>query len=318
MALPTRRGFDLCVKRMNNTTLQDAETFLKVIDVGGFAAAARELGVAQSTVSRRVSELEQRLGRQLLERTTRRLLLTEAGERYGEAVRTLLSGLADAEAALNDDGSPATGPLRITVSSGYGRARVLPALATFAERFPGVRFDIDLSDRYVDLLSEGYDFAVRFTEPSTSGLQAKAVGRVHRVLCVSPAFLAANAIRTPGDLVPERCLVQRTYAPRTVWPVRYRDSIHQVHIRPRMTLNNIEAIRDMAVAGMGVAALPDFLVEDDIRQGRLHSLAPAMRLHSARVYLVWPRHKSGIGRIQALRDHLEAGLFAQAPPGPPN
>jgi DNA-binding transcriptional LysR family regulator len=306
---------------MNNTTLQDAETFLKVIDVGGFAAAARELGVAQSTVSRRVSELEQRLGRRLLERTTRRLLLTEAGERYGEAVRTLLGGLADAEAALNDDGSSATGPLRITVSSGYGRARVLPALAIFAERYPGILFDVDLSDRYVDLLSEAYDFAVRFTEPSTSGLQTKAVGRVHRMLCASPAFLAANAIRAPADLVSERCLVQRTYAPRTVWSVRYRDSMHQVHIRPRMTLNNIEAIRDMTLAGMGVGALPDFLIEEDLRRGRLQTLAPAMSLGSARVYLVWPRHKGGIRRIQALRDHLEAGLFAQTAPqtqhGPP-
>jgi len=294
---------------MNNTTLQDAETFLKVLDVGGFAAAARELGIAQSTVSRRVSELEQRLGQRLLVRTTRRLLLTDAGERYGGAVRTLLNGLADAEAALNDGNAAAQGPLRITVSSGYGRARVLPALVTFAERHPGVRFDIDLSDRYVDILSEGYDFAVRFAEPSTSGLQAAAIGRVHRMLCASPNFLSAHQVRSPADLIPERCLVQRTYAPRTVWPVRYRDAVHQVQLRPLMTLNNIEALHDMALAGMGIAALPDFLVENDLAPGRLRSLAPAMSLASARVFLVWPRHKGGIRRIHALRSHLEGALF---------
>lgn len=296
---------------MNNTKLQDAATFLKVIDVGGFAAAARELGVAQSTVSRRVSELEQRLGRRLLERTTRRLLLTEAGERYGEAVRTLLGGLAEAESTLGDDEDAAVqGPLRISVSSGYGRTRVLPALAAFAERRPGVRFDIDLSDRYVDLLSEGYDFAVRFAEPSASGLQAKAIGRVHLRLCAAPDYLARNPIRTPADLIPERGLVQRTYAPRTVWSVRYRDAVHQVQLRPRMTLNNIEALRDMALAGMGVAALPDFLVDDDLVQGRLQPVSPDMTLSSTRVYLVWPRHKGALARIRALREHLEATLFA--------
>ena len=301
---------------MNNTKLQDAEAFLKVVDVGGFAAAARELGVAQSTVSRRVSDLEQRLGIRLLERTTRRLLLTEAGERYGEALRGLLSGLADAEATLNDAASPAQGPLRITVPSGYGRTQVLPALSAFAEKYPGVRFDIDLSDRYVDLLSEGYDFAVRFSEPSTSGLQAKAVGRIGLTLCAAPRFLELNPVRGPNDLVHEKCLVQRTYAPRTLWPVRFRDAVHQLQIRPRMTLNDIEAIRDMAIAGMGIAALPDFLIEDDLRQGRLCAMSPQMALPSPRVYFVWPRHKGNLARVRELRDHLECALFGLRPAQP--
>ncbi|WP_439816676.1 LysR family transcriptional regulator [Zavarzinia sp. CC-PAN008] len=293
---------------MNTPNLQDAATFLKVIEVGGFAAAARELGVTQSTVSRRVSELERRLGRRLIERTTRRLILTEAGERYGDAVRDLLAGLADAEAGLDDDVAGAHGPLRITIPSSYGRHCVLPVLAGFAARYPRVRLDIDLSDRYADLLSEGYDFAVRLTEPRASGLQAQLVRRMRAHVCATPGFLDAHPVRGADDLVDERCLVQRTYAPRTVWPLRVRDVLKEVHIRPRMLLNDVEAVRAMALAGMGIATLPGFLVDGDLAQGRLRLAHPDLTLGAVRIYLVWPRHKAGLPRIRALRDHLEAHL----------
>ncbi|GGC49149.1 LysR family transcriptional regulator [Chelatococcus reniformis] len=297
---------------MNGSNLQNVAAFLKVIEAGGFTAAARELGITQSTVSRRVAELERRLGRRLLERTTRRLMLTEAGERYAETVRALVAGLAAAEADLNDDDDAAQGPLRITLPSSFGRLVVLPAIAAFCARHPLVRFDIDLSDRYADLLSEGYDLAVRLAEPHESGLEATLVGRMRVAICATPAYLAQNPVHGPDDLVAERCIVQRTYAPRTIWPVRFGGVTRRLQIRPRMILSEVEAVRAMALAGLGVAGLPDYLIDDDLRAERLRPVAHDITLPRARIYLVWPRHKAAVPRVRALRDHLTAALASGA------
>lgn len=293
---------------MNSPNLHNAATFLKVLESGGFAAAARELGVTQSTVSRRVAELERILGRRLLERSTRRMILTEAGARYADAVRVLLAGLFEAEADLNDDGALAHGPLRLTMPSGFGRLRVLPVLAQFAARNPLVRLEVDLSDRYIDLLGEGYDFAVRMAEPQTSGLEARLLCRVLVHVCASPDYLRENPVTSYAELTQHRCLVQKTYAPRNVWRLIVHGVMRQITILPSMTLSDTEAVRAMALAGLGVAVLPDYLVDADLRHGRLQAVDPAICAPEACVYLVWPRHKGALGRVRALRAHLETAL----------
>lgn len=288
---------------MNGPNLQNVATFIKVVEVGGFAAAARELGVTQSTVSRRVAELERHLNRKLLERTTRRLLLTEAGATYCESVRTFISGLAEADANLSDSGSDAQGWLRITMPLGLGRAVVVPGLVRFAERHPRLRLDLDLSDRYVDILQEGYDFAVRFAEPHASGLEAKSVRSVERIICATPVFLRAYPIERAADLENDRCLVQRTYAPLLSWSVLERGSAITLKVKPRMVLSEIYSVWDMTRAGMGAAILPDFLVEDDLKSGRLVRLQN-VTLTPRRIFLVWPAHKAQLRRVVAIREFL--------------
>ena len=289
---------------MNSPNLQNVATFIKVVEVGGFAAAARELGVTQSTVSRRVAELERHLNRKLLERTTRRLLLTEAGATYRETVKALISRLAEADANLSDQDSDAQGLLRITTPLGLGRALVLPGLARFAELHPRVRLDVDLSDRYVDILQEGYDFAVRFAEPQTSGLDAKLVRSVERIICATPAFLRANPIERAADLETDRCLVQRTYAPSLTWSVMEDGTARTLQIKPRMVLSEIYSVYEMTLAGMGAAILPDFLVENDLKSGRLVRLQD-VTLTPRPIVLVWPTHKANLRRIVVLREFLE-------------
>ncbi|WP_342723530.1 LysR family transcriptional regulator [Bradyrhizobium sp. B097] len=293
---------------MNGPNLQNVATFLKVADLGGFASAGRELGVTQSTVSRRVADLENHLGTKLLERTTRRLILTEAGARYCEAVRALVAGLAEADADLNDDRGHAQGALRITAPLGYGRTRVLPALARFAESYPQVHLQVDFFDRYADLLADGYDFAVRLAEPQVSGLDAKPVGWITPFLCATPKFLKSNSIRQPEDLQLELCLVQRTYTPRTVWSITHDGRLKHLQIKPRMILSNIYAIYDMALAGIGAAILPDFLVMDDLRSGRLTLVSSEVALAPVPIFLVWPSYKSHLPRIKALREFLFQAL----------
>lgn len=293
---------------MNGPNLQNVATFLRVIETGGFVTAARELGVTQSTVSRRVAELERKLGRQLLERTTRRMLLTEAGARYADAVRMLVAGLAEAEADFNDDGATLDGPIRLTIPSGFGRLRVLPALATFAARNPLVRLDVDLSDRYVDLLSEGYDLAVRMSAPETSGLEARLLKKIAVHICAAPDYLLAHPVSSYLDLQNDRCIVQKTYAPRNDWRMEAGGVMRQITIRPLMTLSDTEAVRAMALAGLGVARLPDYQVDEDLRLGRLQPVAADIVSPDAAVWLVWPRHKGALPRVRALRDHLAAEL----------
>ncbi|QQN66389.1 LysR family transcriptional regulator [Bradyrhizobium diazoefficiens] len=289
---------------MNGPNLQNVATFLKVVEVGGFASAARELGVTQSTVSRRVAELERHLRRKLLERTTRRLLLTEAGARYCETVKALISGLAEADENLGDGGTEAEGLLRITMPLGLGRAVVLPGLARFAKLHPHIRLDVDLSDRYVDILQEGYDFAVRFAEPQTSGLDAKSVRSVERIICATPQFFHANPVERAKDLEIDRCLVQRTYAPILTWSVVESGAVRTLQIAPRMVLSEIYSVYEMTLAGMGAAILPDFLIENDLMSGRLVRLQN-ITLSARPIVLVWPSHKTNLRRIVALRGFLE-------------
>jgi DNA-binding transcriptional LysR family regulator len=140
---------------MNKASFSEAEAYLAVVDRGGFGAAARELGVTQSTISRRIAALEQRIGKRLVERTTRRVTLTEAGLAFANDLRDVLARLADAEGRVQSEGSEAEGLLRVTMPTAYGRTSVLPRLAGLAKRHPRLRFELDLSDRYVDILEEG-------------------------------------------------------------------------------------------------------------------------------------------------------------------
>ena len=142
---------------MNKANFSEAEAFLAVVDRGGFGAAARELGITQSTVSRRIAALETRIGKRLVERTTRRVALTEAGLAFANDLRDVLARLADAEGRVQSEGSEPEGLLRVTMPTAYGRTSVLPRLAALARRYPRLRFELDLSDRYVDILEEGYD-----------------------------------------------------------------------------------------------------------------------------------------------------------------
>lgn len=294
---------------MNNSFLENIRTFLKVVEVGGFLAAARELNIAQSTASRRISELERQLDSKLIERTTRRLMLTEAGKQYAEAVRLPLQALVEAGVNIKNDNAGMQGPLRVSIPSGFGRSQILPSLASFAQRYPMIRLDIDLSDRYVDLLTDDYDFAVRLNEPVTTGIQIKPLNKLEKIhLCATPRYLQDNPIHSPKDLLGANCLVANTYAPRTLWTLLFGGTTHNVNIRPHMILSSVEALYDMTLEGIGVAILPDFLIQHDLTSGKLELASSEIRLTSLRYCLAWPSHKSKLIRIQALRTHIEREL----------
>lgn len=295
---------------MNEVPFTNIVTFLKVVDTGSFSGAARELGVTQSTASRRVVELERRLNVRLIERTTRLQLLTEAGASYAEKVRAIIVELAEAEAELSQHKLDAQGPLRLSISSGFGRLAILPALLEFARSHPLVQLDIDLSDRYVDILNEDFDLAIRLRPPETTGLQGAELGPcIHLWLCASPAFVHTNPITDPTDLIDRRCIVQRTYAPRIVWGFTEAGTQKKLSIHPRLVINEIEAIHQAALAGIGVAILPDFLVAEDVSKGNLIRLLPNLEFPSFRFHMVWPSHKETLSRLRILRSYLAEQLL---------
>ena len=186
---------------MNKASFSEAEAYLAVVDRGGFGAAARELGVTQSTISRRIAALELRIGKRLVERTTRRVTLTEAGLAFANDLRDVLARLADAEGRVQSEGSEPEGLLHVTMPTAYGRTSVLPRLAVLSRRYPRLRFELDLSDRYVDILEEGYDLAIRIAEPTQSGLVSERIDRFTLHVCASPGYVAKHApIERPQDL----------------------------------------------------------------------------------------------------------------------
>ena len=174
---------------MNNMGLSEAETFLVVAECGGFGAAARELGVTQSTISRRIATLEARLGVRLIERTTRHVALTDAGRSYANELHDILLRLRDADARAQRGTAEPEGLVRVTMPTALGRASVVPALARVVRRYPKLRFELDLSDRYVDLGEGTYDVAVRLSTTPQSGIREEQIASFGLCLCASPGYL---------------------------------------------------------------------------------------------------------------------------------
>jgi DNA-binding transcriptional LysR family regulator len=295
---------------MNRASFSEAEAFLAVIDRGGFGVAARELGVTQSTISRRISALEMRIGKRLVERTTRRITLTEAGVALASDLRDVLTRLADAEGRAQSEGAEPQGLLRVTMPTAYGRTVVLPRLATLAKRYPRLRLELDLSDRYADILEEGFDVAIRNAEPTQSGLVSQRIDRYTLHVCASPEYLATNGpIERPQDLPDHACIVLRTYAPRSRWRFEWSGDLIEIEISPRIVASDMMAVRSLTREGAGVAILPSFLAREDIAAGKLVEVLTESGLPAINVFASFPHHRANLSKIKVVVAELQSGTL---------
>ncbi len=295
---------------MNKASFSEAEAYLAVVDRGGFGAAARELGVTQSTISRRIAALELRIGKRLVERTTRRVTLTEAGLAFANDLRDVLARLAEAEGRVQSEGSEPEGLLRVTMPTAYGRTSVLPNLALLSIRYPRLRFELDLSDRYVDILEEGYDLAIRIAEPTQSGLVSERIDRFTLHVCASPDYVANHApIERPQDLAAHACIVQRTYAPRSRWRFEWSGDLIEIDIAPRIVVSDMMAVRALALDAAGVAILPSYLARDELACGRLVELLGEAGLPTINVFASFPHHRAGLSKIRAVVEELRRRMI---------
>ncbi len=251
-------------------SLAAMQVFAKVVETGGFSAAGRALGLAPSSVSRRIGELEGALRVRLFHRTTRKLSLTEAGETYYERSRKIVSAVEEANLAVAGERAAPSGILRITVPASVARLHVTPAVAAFQARYPAVKVVMSVTDRMVDLVDEGWDLAIRGGRLEDSSLVARKFGQGRRMVCASPSYLArAGRPRRPVELSDHACLTFRTHPGSNLWRFRKGDAVTEVRATGPFFADNGESLVSAAASGLGLVLMPEWLVGVELGGGRL-------------------------------------------------
>lgn len=290
--------------------LQAIGAFVAVVEAGSFAKAAERLDQSVSAVSRQVADLEQHLDARLLHRTTRRLSLTEAGRAFHERAVQLLADLEEAEQGASAGGVTPRGTLKLTAPITYGTRVLAPLIAAFAARYEQVRFDVDLSDRAVDLVDEGFDLAVRIGDIRSQFLVARRIGSTSLLCCASPDYLKRHgAPRVPEDLSRHLCLTYEYAAVRNQW--RFFDPAgreHAVRIGGPLHSNNGRMLAALAVEGAGIVCEPDFILAPDIERGALVPILGGWTLGSIAIHAAYPSRRHLSAKVRAFVEFLVEGL----------
>lgn len=292
---------------------EEIEAFVRTVESGSFTRAAAQLGVAKSAISRRITELEARLGAQLLSRTTRKLTLTETGTAFLARTSTLLEAWEEAEALARETQTALSGKLRIAAPLSFGIAHLSPALMDFVCAHPEIDLDVDFSDRKSDLIAEGLDMAVRIGDLADSSLIARKLGPIRFVCAASPAYIATHGpITTPEDLMALNELAY-TDRPKSSWSFKAPDGTRgSIEFAGRLGANNGDFLRDAALRGLGFVIEPSFLLYKNLRAGDLVTLLPDYEFPGLTAYAVYPPTRYVPARVRALIDHLIA-CFGKTP-----
>lgn len=267
-------------------SLQDLELMVALGEARSIVGASRRLGVTAPALSRKLSRLEERLGVRLVQRTTRSLSFTAAGTRYREHAARILESVAAAERDVQEAEDIPRGTLRVSAPTVLGEHLVAPAVGAFREQWPGIRVELQLDDRVVDLVEGGFDVAVRVSKRlASSALLARRLGTQALLLCASPTYLAgAPPLRTLPDLRNHACVELAHQSDRARWRFERAGRAHAVSIEPQVITNGLGALRRCLVAGAGVGQVPNYLVQDDLREGRLVQLLPGWSLPERGVF----------------------------------
>ncbi len=289
--------------------VNDMLIFAQVAESGSFTAAALELGIPKSTVSRRVSALEAALGARLLQRTTRKLSLTDVGSAYAERCRALRLEIDEANEDVTSAGVTPRGKLRVTAPIEIGRRYIAPCLAEFATRYERVSVELDLSDAARDLVAEGWDLAIRVGELADSTLIARKLGSTQQFLCAAPAYLKGRSLlTTPSDLRDHDTLVMTAGIGGFVWRFEASTGPVEMTVEPRAVANDFEAVSRMAIEGLGIARLPSWVAREHLETGALVSLLPDYRPADLGVHVVYPSRRNPSAKLQRFLELLEERL----------
>ncbi len=283
--------------------------FAKIVETGGISAAAGQLGIAKSAVSRRLNELETRLGVQLLNRTTRSSTLTEAGRLYYGRTQSILSQVDDLNDALCFDVGELKGTLKVAVPLSFGLLHLAPAVNEFAACHPDLVIDLSFADRQIDLIEEGVDLAIRIAELSDSTLIARRLTTIRHVLCASPAYLAANGVpETPADLASHTLLRYKSPTGRVHHLTDAEGRPHEIAGRTGMRANNGDFLKEACIAGHGIYLMPSFIAWRALQDGRLVRLLPDYGCTELGAYAVYPHTRFLTQRVRVFIDYLSAFL----------
>lgn len=281
---------------------EDLRTFVTLAQAGGFAAAADRLGIVKSAVSRRIRELEERLDVRLVHRTTRQISLTDAGRVYYERAAEILTSLESLDDAVRSDGHEPAGKLRISAPVSFTIHCLASAITRFQAQHPLIQIEVDTSDRFIDIVQDGFDLAVRIARLKDSSLIARRIVTVRHAACASPAYLDARGRpETPDDLVGHDGIVYSYRDDDSYWTFA-NDTVAKPTTRLRMS--NADAIREAAIAGAGVANLPTFVIADAVARGELELILTDYTRAPIAMHTVFPATQHVPTRVRAFIDFM--------------
>ncbi len=277
--------------------------FVAVVENGGFTAAARTLGISKSAVSKRINQLEAHLGVRLLHRTTRKLSLTEAGERYFEHATQALAAANQAEDAVAELQGEPQGQLRISSPMSFGRLHVAPMIPKLLKRYPKLKIDLVMDDRRVDLVAEGFDTAIRAGNLPDSTLIARKLAPVRQVLCASPDYLDRyDRPGTPAELSGHNCVLYSYSSDADKWTLIGEGGPVTVTVSGSYKVNNSEALLEALREGVGIGRLPTFVAGPDLKAGRLVKLFESYRIPDFTLYAVFPEREYLPAKLRVFLD----------------
>ncbi|NOY72676.1 MAG: LysR family transcriptional regulator [Gammaproteobacteria bacterium] len=277
--------------------------FVAVVESGGFSSAARKLNISKSAVSKRITQLEDKLGVRLLYRTTRQLSLTEAGEHYYENAVKALAYANEAEDSVTQQQATPQGRLRINVPMSFGRLHIAPLIPPFLERYPNIHIDMVMDDRVVDLVESGFDLAIRGGDLSDSSLISRKLMPLRLVLCASPDYFAQhNMPQTPADLIDHNCLLFSYSVSQ--WDFTKQGKIERVRVSGNYQANNSEALREALLQGTGITRIPTFVVRSDIAAGRLNVVLGEYQMPIKAFYALFPKRQHLPAKVRVFIDYI--------------
>jgi DNA-binding transcriptional LysR family regulator len=296
----------------------DLAFFATLVKEGTLSAAARELDVSPPAVSKRLAQLERRLGVRLLNRTTRRVSLTAEGEVYAEVGRRILSEVEELEQRIGSARAAPRGQLRVNATLGFGRIYVAPVVSAFRRRYPEVEVLLQLTDRPVNLTDEAFDVGIRFGELPDARIVARKIANNRRLLCASPKYLDLRGRpATPNDLTRHDCIVLRQNdSAYGVWKLRRGRQSESVKVRGPLSSNDGSVVLAWALDGHGILMRADWEVADHLRSGRLELVLPEYALPPADIHAVYPERHHLSARVRVFVDFLVERFRAYAQRGP--
>lgn len=285
--------------------------FVRVVERGSFSAVARELHTTQPTISKVLRALENELGGKLIARSTRKLSLTDEGQRYYNECRNILAAVDAAEHSFQSGRETVAGPLRIGSSVSFGRLQIASRLAEFLQRYPQVQIDLQLSDLNLDLIGEGLDVSLRIGELNDSGMIARRIGTTHRLTVATPDYLQRHGHpKSPQDLAQHNCLQFNLLSTQNLWTYERDGQHHDVRIQGNAQSNNSEAIREMVLGGLGISLSPVWLFSEDLKEGRVVALLQDYQTLPLPIHAVSPANRRQSARVNAFVDFMTQALAA--------
>ena len=290
--------------------LRSLNALIAVVESGSFVAAAQRLHSSKAAISRYIQELETYLGVRLLQRSTRRVALTEAGRDYYQRAKQILTDLDDADSAVGANNASLVGNIRINAPLTFGTRYLAPLWAEFMEHHPAITLDIELNDRRVDLLEEGFDLAIRIGNLADSSLVSRRLANSHAVLCASPSYLEKYGIPATPEELTQHQAISYSYMPTgDIWHFHSANNGERaIAVKARMHTNNGDTIRAAVLAGQGIALQPIFQVGPDIKEGKLQTFLPEWSGPAFGIHAVYPSRKNLSLKVKTLIDYLAEKL----------